>query len=468
MSYLTPQAEQLRDSFKKSVRVASTGNINLAATLTVIDTVALNDQDRVLIKSQTTPAENGIYVWSSSSSLLSRSRDGLQFSDGLLVTVQEGAVNADTLWKLTTNNPITVGVTGLTFEEQREGGTLAETLALGSFTGGTNIIISSGDLITTPEGISLTIKASDNSVATGSSLSLVAGDATGSGDPGGDIFIQAGEGGPTNANGGGVFITAGPGNIEVGGELLLLGGTGGDGFDGGPATLQGGPGGSSDGPGASAVVRGGFGGTANGPGGNVLLIPGPGSGAGADGIVQAQGTLSVTQSLRLTNNLLPPVTGASEGGLFVNLANNLVYRESSSGASIPLTGITKVLTAATNEYVDGVTSQIAAGQIRFLPTEWGGSSLLSYYFEVVLSVNDPLRTAQAWLYNVTDGEIVTGTTLSTSSTTPVALRSAALTVGVAAGNLKTTAKVYEVRLSNDGTVITELSFLGSAMMIVER
>jgi hypothetical protein len=130
------------------------------------------------------------------------------------------------------------------------------------------------------------------------------------------------------------------------------------------------------------------------------------------------------------------------------------------GGGVPL--VTRTL--ATDEVVDGLTSSTTLGSFAFDPTAYGAS--LDYQFEVVLSVNNALRTATAELYNLTDAELVTGTTLNTSSTTPVKLNSGNLTVGAAAGNLKNSEKVYEVRLQNDGTLVTELSLLGSAIMRV--
>ena len=50
-------------AWKDSVRVATVGNINLAAPGAAIDGIAMAANDRVLVRSQTAPAENGIYVW---------------------------------------------------------------------------------------------------------------------------------------------------------------------------------------------------------------------------------------------------------------------------------------------------------------------------------------------------------------------------------------------------------------------
>lgn len=102
-------------------RVATTGNIVLSGEQ-VIDGV-LTSSDRVLVKNQTTASENGIYI--SAAGAWFRAPDADQDSEvigGKLITVSEGTAHGDTLWQLTTNDPITVGVTGLTFTENQSGG----------------------------------------------------------------------------------------------------------------------------------------------------------------------------------------------------------------------------------------------------------------------------------------------------------------------------------------------------------
>lgn len=102
---------------KASVRVATTADITLSSTQT-IDGVSLSVGDRVLVKNQSTASENGIWVVASST--WSRATDAdsdAEVTSGLFTFVEEGTVNADSGWVLTTNNPITVGTTGLTFAQ---------------------------------------------------------------------------------------------------------------------------------------------------------------------------------------------------------------------------------------------------------------------------------------------------------------------------------------------------------------
>jgi len=102
---------------KASVRAATTANITLSGTQTV-DGVALIAGDRVLVKDQSTASANGIYVVAAST--WSRSTDAdtdAEVTSGMFTFVEEGTVNADSGWVLSTNNPIVVGSTSLTFAQ---------------------------------------------------------------------------------------------------------------------------------------------------------------------------------------------------------------------------------------------------------------------------------------------------------------------------------------------------------------
>ncbi|QOK96357.1 phage tail protein [Ralstonia pseudosolanacearum] len=102
---------------KQSVRVATTAAIAKSG-LQTIDGVALAAGDRVLVKDQAAaPAENGIYV--AAAGIWTRAADAdqaLEVTPGMLVPVEEGAANGDSLWQLATNGPITIGTTALAFE----------------------------------------------------------------------------------------------------------------------------------------------------------------------------------------------------------------------------------------------------------------------------------------------------------------------------------------------------------------
>lgn len=112
---------------KASVRAATTANITLSGTQTV-DGVSLIAADRVLVKNQSTGADNGIYVVAAGS--WSRAGDANASSEvtaGMLVIVEEGTVNGPAgsgggnVFILTTANPITLGSTTLTFTRYQAG-----------------------------------------------------------------------------------------------------------------------------------------------------------------------------------------------------------------------------------------------------------------------------------------------------------------------------------------------------------
>ena len=126
MSYLLTLSDQLRltQSLKKSVRASTIGvNLNLALTLATLDSASLSVGDRILVKDQSLPEENGIYDVIAGN-FLQRSDDAItgKVSEGMLVGVGAGITNAGSIWMVTTDNPITVGVTPLVFTQAGGGG----------------------------------------------------------------------------------------------------------------------------------------------------------------------------------------------------------------------------------------------------------------------------------------------------------------------------------------------------------
>lgn len=102
--------------YKPSARVATTANIALTGEQT-IDGVAVVAGDRVLVMAQTAGAENGIYVAATGD--WARAEDANSAGDltsGVLVPVETGTANADTVWMLTTDGAITIGTTALTWQ----------------------------------------------------------------------------------------------------------------------------------------------------------------------------------------------------------------------------------------------------------------------------------------------------------------------------------------------------------------
>lgn len=126
---------------RNTVRAATTANITIATALNngdSLDGVTLADDDLVLVKDQSSAAENGIYVVGSSPA-----RDSLYDTydehPGALIHVEEGSTNADKLFHCTSNTGGTLGSTAITFANivPGSGGTVTSVATAGLATGGT-------------------------------------------------------------------------------------------------------------------------------------------------------------------------------------------------------------------------------------------------------------------------------------------------------------------------------------------
>lgn len=108
---------------KQSVRAATTAPINLASDLEAGDTldtsVTLVAGNRVLVKDQSTASENGIYVVQASGAAV-RATDfdsNAEVTPGAFTFVEEGTVNADSGWVVSTNGTINVGVSAINWAQ---------------------------------------------------------------------------------------------------------------------------------------------------------------------------------------------------------------------------------------------------------------------------------------------------------------------------------------------------------------
>ena len=102
---------------KSSCLVATTANITLSGTQT-IDGVAVSADERVLVKNQSTASQNGIYDCKSGSWARSSDFDSdAEVTSGAFTFIEQGTVNADAGFVLTTDGSITVGTTALSFTQ---------------------------------------------------------------------------------------------------------------------------------------------------------------------------------------------------------------------------------------------------------------------------------------------------------------------------------------------------------------
>ena len=135
---------------KASVRVATTANLvatyhNGNGTLTAnangaiaIDGVTLTTNNRVLVKDQTTAAQNGFYKVTttgggSAAYVLTRTPDAdaaSELNPGAFTFVEEGSANQDNGFVMSTNGAITLGSTVITFEQFSGAGQISAGAAL--------------------------------------------------------------------------------------------------------------------------------------------------------------------------------------------------------------------------------------------------------------------------------------------------------------------------------------------------
>jgi len=126
---------------RSNVRVATTADITIATALNngdSIDGVTLADGDKVLVKSQSSAEQNGIYVVGSTPA-----RDSLfdTYDEhvGALIHVEEGSTNGDKLFHCTSNAGGTLDTTAITFANivPGSGGTVTSVATAGLASGGT-------------------------------------------------------------------------------------------------------------------------------------------------------------------------------------------------------------------------------------------------------------------------------------------------------------------------------------------
>ncbi|MCK9622785.1 MAG: hypothetical protein M0R47_19895 [Methylobacter sp.] len=79
-------------AWKDNIRVASQVDVTIASPGATIDGITMSINDRVLVKAQTTVAENGIYIWNGAATPLTRAADAATFADleSAVTTVDEG------------------------------------------------------------------------------------------------------------------------------------------------------------------------------------------------------------------------------------------------------------------------------------------------------------------------------------------------------------------------------------------
>ena len=79
-------------NWKDNARVATQANVNLASPGATIDGITMASTDRVLVRTQTTASQNGLYIWNGAAVAMTRALDANAAAEleNAVVTVDEG------------------------------------------------------------------------------------------------------------------------------------------------------------------------------------------------------------------------------------------------------------------------------------------------------------------------------------------------------------------------------------------
>lgn len=146
---------------KASCVAATTANITLSGTQT-IDGVAVIVGDRVLVKNQTLPQNNGIYVVAASTWSRSLDMDAWSEVPNAFTFIEDGTTQADTGWVTTASAGGTLGTTPIPFVQFSGAGTYTAGTGL-TLTGGefsiTNTSVTAGSYGSASNSLSATVNA---------------------------------------------------------------------------------------------------------------------------------------------------------------------------------------------------------------------------------------------------------------------------------------------------------------------
>lgn len=169
-------------AYKKSVKAATTTNITLSAPQT-IDTVSVVAGDRVLVKNQSAPAENGIYVVQAAAWTRATDADTISKIAGATVNIDAGSQGgilwsnnlktSDTLgttampwYKLISTNDTANWDTAYTDRNKWDGGSSGLTAATGRTSLGATTVGSNMFTLANPSAITFLRVNADNTVST--------------------------------------------------------------------------------------------------------------------------------------------------------------------------------------------------------------------------------------------------------------------------------------------------------------
>ena len=139
--------------WKEPARVASTANVNISSAPAAIDGVTLSSNDRVLLKNQSSAAQNGVYDFNGAGSAMTRSSDcdSAAELESMAIFVSQGSTNADAAY-VQTADVTNIGSDTVTY---------VQFTGLGQITAGTALSKSGNELSVNVDGSSIEANGSD-------------------------------------------------------------------------------------------------------------------------------------------------------------------------------------------------------------------------------------------------------------------------------------------------------------------
>jgi hypothetical protein len=219
---------------------------------------------------------------------------------------------------------------------------LASVLAFGNRTGGSDLVVDSGDSLTSPNGfggsagVAMTVKpGTGDGSGNGGAITVQGGDGGSGGGNGGFATFAGGDGYGTNANGGWAYLRGGnPIGTGTPGKALVVAGDADSGNTQGADVEINAGAGSGTATGGDINITAGSGGISNGNGGGVTIFAGGGSGTGDGGNIQIIGGLAGLNgdggSVLISGNTNSS-SGGVPGGAFVTGGNATVGSNQAGG-----------------------------------------------------------------------------------------------------------------------------------------
>lgn len=152
LSNKTVFSSVLADFWRQPCRVATTTNTDIASAPADVDSVTLATGDRILLTNQSTPSQNGLWVFAGTGNALTRPTDypaaSIVFGiPQIIIFIWAGNTYAHTIWRLSTTGSITIDTTATTWTREvwnvASGGTGFNAHTLGHLLVGTGVGLAS-------------------------------------------------------------------------------------------------------------------------------------------------------------------------------------------------------------------------------------------------------------------------------------------------------------------------------------